>query len=298
MKSLRVPADKKVSKVHVVSKAYYRHKENVPSDRIIVIFKSGETELFDYELDSDVILAEGEDPNGTHAHIYLVENEKQKEHDQKVTGVDSSKYVKLIVTSDTSGSIKMWSLEKRFMREIQFPHPIDSVCFLNKSGDILVSHVQRISKIRFATYWTSSFTHFGFTETTDDIHLKYKENGATIESEMYDDHVYIKPPPTRLRIINDEHFSALFRTKTEEEMMHSGGNVSKIENTSNTAQSTVNKLGTAMLKTMNVSATRKTSGLAVGGTGPEMNAVQSAMDMSAKQSRLGDGTSSMRKVQD
>lgn len=76
MKSLRVPADKKVSKVHVVSKAYHRHKENVPSDRIMVIFKSGETELFDFELDSDVILAEGEDPNGTHAHIYLVENEK------------------------------------------------------------------------------------------------------------------------------------------------------------------------------------------------------------------------------
>lgn len=192
----------------------------------------------------------------------------------------------------------MWSLEKRFMREIQFPHPIDSVCFLNKSGDILVSHVQRISKIRFATYWTSSFTHFGFTETTDDIHLKYKENGATIESEMYDDHVFIKPPPSRLRIINDEHFSTIFRNKTEEEM-HSGGNVSKVENTSNTAQSmNMNKLGAAMLKTMNASAARKTSALAVGGPGPEMNAVQSAMDMNAKQSRLGDGTSSMRKVPD
>jgi len=51
---------------------------------------------------------------------------------------------------------------------------------------------------------------------------------------MYDDHVYVKPPPSRLRIINDEHFVTLFRNKTEEEM-HSGANVSKVEHTSNTA---------------------------------------------------------------
>ena len=34
-----------------------------------------------------------------------------------------------------------------------------------------------------------------------------------------------------------------------------------------------------MLKTMNMSAVRKTSVLAVGGPGPEINAVQSAMDI-------------------
>lgn len=119
----------------------------------------------------------------------------------------------LIVTSDSGGSIKLWSMEKRFMREIVFPHAIDSVCFLNTNGDILVSHVQRISKIRYEAYWTSTFTHFGFTNVTDPIHVKYKENEATIETEFFDDHVCLKLPPSRTRIINEEHFARLFRTK-------------------------------------------------------------------------------------
>ena len=122
--------------------------------------------------------------------MFVIDNEKQKEHDAKVTGVDSSRHVRLIVTSDLGGNIKLWSLDKRFMREIHFPDPVDGVCFLNEKGDILVSHVHRISKIRYETYWTSSFTHFGFTKTNDPIHLRYKETEATIETEMYDDHVF------------------------------------------------------------------------------------------------------------
>ena len=104
------------------------------------------------------------------------------------------------------------------MREIIFPDQIDSVCFLNPRGDILVSHVQRISKILYETYWTSSFTNFGFTELDDPIHLKYKEEEATIETEMYDDHVYLKPPPGRTRIISAEHFEELFTKKDDDEV--------------------------------------------------------------------------------
>lgn len=116
--------------------------------------------------------------------------------------MDSNPHRRLIVTSDNGGSVKIWSLEKRFLREIQFPKQIDSVCFLNREGDILVAHEQRISKIRYETYWTSSFTNFGFTDLDEPIHLRYKEMEATIETEMFDDHVYLKPPPSRQRILN------------------------------------------------------------------------------------------------
>lgn len=78
--------------------------------------------MFDFELDASVVLQEGEESNGSNAHLYLIENEKQKEHDSIVTGIDSSRYVRLIVTSDKGGSIKLWSLDKRFIREIVFPH--------------------------------------------------------------------------------------------------------------------------------------------------------------------------------
>ena len=104
-------------------------REGVLTDRIMITFESGDSEMFDFELDDEIVKKEGEDLSD--AHLYLIENEKQKEHDSVVTGVDSSRYVKLIVTSDRGGSIKLWSLEKRFMREITFPHPVDSVCFLN-----------------------------------------------------------------------------------------------------------------------------------------------------------------------
>ena len=118
-----------------------------------------------------------------HAHLYVIDNEKQKEHDCTVSGVDSNRYVRLIVTSDVGGSIKLWSLEKRFLREIQFPDPIDSVCFVNERGDILVSHVSRISKIKYETYWTSSFTNFGFTDINDPIHLE-DNNRRIVEFEF------------------------------------------------------------------------------------------------------------------
>ena len=217
LRSFKVPSDRKVKMVHVVAAAYHRHRTDIPNDRIMIIFKSGESEIFDFEIGDGVTLNEGEDKNDSKAHLYLLENEKQKEHDCKVTGVDSNKYVRLMVTSDISGNIKIWSLDKRFMREINFPHPVDSVCFLNERGDILVSHVQRISKVKYETYWTSSFTNFGFTDLNDPLHLKYKQYEATIETEIYDDHIFEKAPLVRTRVINSDHFESLFRLKDEDE---------------------------------------------------------------------------------
>ena len=69
------------------------------------------------------------------------------------------------MTSDAHGNIRIWNKDKKFMREIIFPHPVDSVCFLNTSGDLLVSHEERISVIKFETYWTKSFDHFGITKS-------------------------------------------------------------------------------------------------------------------------------------
>ena len=170
-----MPSDRKIKKVEIVAPGYHKHRPEVLSDRIIAVFRSGESELFDFEIGGEVQLMEGEEPNPANAHLYLIESEKQKEHDCKITGVDTSRYAGLIATSDVSGSIKIWTLEKRFMREIIFPHQVDSVCFLNSRGDLLVSHVSQISKILYETYWTSSFTNFGFTDLNDPIHLKYKE---------------------------------------------------------------------------------------------------------------------------
>ena len=48
LRSFRMPAEKAISKVHVVAPAYHKHNEDLPCDRIMLIFKSGESELFDF----------------------------------------------------------------------------------------------------------------------------------------------------------------------------------------------------------------------------------------------------------
>ena len=51
-----MPSEKKIYKVHVMAPAYHRHRIDVTCDRIMVIFKSGESEIFDFELGGAVEL--------------------------------------------------------------------------------------------------------------------------------------------------------------------------------------------------------------------------------------------------
>ena len=109
--------------------------------------------------------------------------------------------------------MRIWNLDKKFLREIQFPTPIDSACFLNSNGDLLISHVERISLIKFESYWNTTFTHFGLTKTTDPIHLKYKEEEATIETEFLDDFVMEKVQALKIALPTDDDFINILKGK-------------------------------------------------------------------------------------
>ena len=61
IRQFKVPSDRKVERIHLIAPAYYRQKPDVPSDRIMMVFRSGESELFDFELDGSVVPAEGEE---------------------------------------------------------------------------------------------------------------------------------------------------------------------------------------------------------------------------------------------
>ena len=50
LRQFKVPAEKKVSRVHIIAPSYYRHRHDVLCDRIMLVFKSGESEIFDFEL--------------------------------------------------------------------------------------------------------------------------------------------------------------------------------------------------------------------------------------------------------
>lgn len=48
----------------------------------------------------------------------------------------------IMASADESGMIKIWNEHKYFIREIQFPEPVLSLCFVDNRGDLLVGHGQ------------------------------------------------------------------------------------------------------------------------------------------------------------
>lgn len=50
LRSFKMPPEKVISKMHVMAPAYHRYNPELACDRIMVIFKSGESELFDFEV--------------------------------------------------------------------------------------------------------------------------------------------------------------------------------------------------------------------------------------------------------
>lgn len=129
-------------------------------ERFLVIFASGESELFEFDSSDD--------------SLFWIESEKAREHDSQLNGFDYNPKLKLIVTGDNTGVIRIWNSDKKFLREIVFPTPIDSVCFLNERGDLLVSHAKRVSYIKFTTYWSKVFDYYGITVAKDDEELAQK----------------------------------------------------------------------------------------------------------------------------
>ena len=123
----------------------------------MIIFTTGESELFEFDIASD--------------KLFWLETEKDCEHDCRVTGFDFNVQRQLIVTCDQKGAIRIWNRDKRFLREISFPTKIDSVSFLNQKGDLLIAHAQRISVIHFRTYWSKTFDYFGLTKASQDPEL-------------------------------------------------------------------------------------------------------------------------------
>lgn len=128
------------------------------AERFLIVLKSGETEIFEYDHQTN--------------SLFWIESEKTKEHECQLSGFDYAPKLQLIVTSDGQGNVRVWDRNKKFLREITFPTPVDSVAFLNAQGDILVAHEQRVSVLKFETYWTKTFDYFNITESKNDPKLE------------------------------------------------------------------------------------------------------------------------------
>lgn len=74
------------------------------------------------------------------------------EHEENVTTIDTHSGLKLIVSGDSSGLIKLWNFKRQLIREIKFTEPISAVCFLNQDGDLVVGHKGKVSRILAKDY--------------------------------------------------------------------------------------------------------------------------------------------------
>jgi len=58
----------------------------------------------------------------------------------------------LFVTGGEDGYTKIWANDKSLIREICFPEPINTTCFLNPQWDVLVGHGNKVSIILAKDY--------------------------------------------------------------------------------------------------------------------------------------------------
>lgn len=107
-------------------------------NQIMICFKTGDTEMLLWE--------------DNEKELYRLNCEKMDEHEDYLEGVDFLYGHGLFVTGGKDGCVKVWNTKKELVREIKFPEPITSVCFLNSEGDILAGHIGKVSSVLAKDY--------------------------------------------------------------------------------------------------------------------------------------------------
>ena len=71
-------------------------------DRILIIFPGGDSELFEWD--------------HKRKNLYLLETDKQHDHEREITGVDVHLQEKFFVTCGVDGKVKVWNYNRALLR--------------------------------------------------------------------------------------------------------------------------------------------------------------------------------------
>ena len=82
----------------------FSKREESTRERFLIIFKTGDSELFEFD--------------GSDDKLYWLETSRDREHDCTLSGADFNQKLQLLVTSDTKGAVRVWNRDKKFLREI------------------------------------------------------------------------------------------------------------------------------------------------------------------------------------
>ena len=87
------------------------------------------------------------------------------------------------MTGAKDGLVKVWNIKKELLREIKFPEPITSVCFLNSKADILVGHVGKVSSVLAKDY--KPFETPELAEPSPDEMEKFIRNRTVVSEQIF-----------------------------------------------------------------------------------------------------------------
>ena len=107
-------------------------------ERIMVAINNGTTELLQWDKEAK--------------KLYFLLHNNDHDHENQVTGIDIYEKEKLWLSTSEDGTIKLWNWDKLLIREIKFPHPLNSGVILNSHLDILIGFENMIYVCRAKKY--------------------------------------------------------------------------------------------------------------------------------------------------
>jgi len=140
------------------------------NDSVLMIFKSGEAQLFKYDEDLD--------------DLVFIRTETSFDHDKKVHDVESFPRLNLFITGSLDGYAKVWNVKKELIREIKFPEKVYSVSFLNPDGDILVGHHGKVSMVSHNDYNPFELPKES-QPSAEELELFYQRKAKLADEELY-----------------------------------------------------------------------------------------------------------------
>lgn len=140
------------------------------NDSVLMIFKSGEAQLFKYDEDL--------------GDLVFIRTETSFDHDRKVHDVESFPRLNLFITGSLDGYAKVWNVKKELIREIKFPEKVYSVSFLNPDGDILVGHHGKVSMVSHTDYNPFELPKES-RPSEEELELFYQRKAKLADEELY-----------------------------------------------------------------------------------------------------------------
>ena len=104
-------------------------------NRLFTLSNGGEMEIWKLDSNFDLITNKNADNIGN-------------EHEQRIISFDILPSRKIVMTASEDQRIKIWSLNKILLCQINIFERCDCACFGNSLGDLIISHHNKLSLIR------------------------------------------------------------------------------------------------------------------------------------------------------